>query len=72
MTLPWQAKFDRYVFLKICIIPIKMIVFYVKLLNYYIALNSGEIFMRTLVIRSLTQLFLIEIKDYSWFNSSCC
>ena len=44
-----------------------MIVFYVKLLNYYVALNSGEIFMRTLVIFSLTQLFLIEIKDYSWF-----
>ena len=49
-----------------------MIVFYVKLLNYYIALNSGEIFMLALVIRSLTKLFLIEIKDYSWFNSSCC
>ena len=49
-----------------------MVVFYVKLLNYYVALNSGEIFMRALVIRSLTQPFLIEIKDYSWFNSFCC
>ena len=27
---------------------------------------------RNSLARSLTQLFLIEIKDYSWFNSSCC
>ena len=53
MKLPSQAKFDRYVFSKICIIPIKTIVFYVKLLNYDVALNSGEIFMLALVIRLL-------------------
>ena len=53
MTLPSRAKFDRYFLLKNCIIPIKRIVSYVKLLNYGVALNSGEIFMRALVIRSL-------------------
>ena len=53
MTLPSRATFDRYVLLKSCIIPIKKIVFYVELLNYRVAVDSGEIFMRALVIRSL-------------------